>query len=114
MTTRRATVGQDGEQQAANWYEANGYEVMARNWACREGEIDLVCRRNRTIVFCEVKTRSSTAFGTPAEAVTHAKRARVRAAAAQFLATSPVRPVQIRFDVVGVLDGELTVYQGAF
>lgn len=114
MSTRRAVVGRDGEQQAARWYEANGYEVMARNWTCRDGEIDLVCRRNRTIVFCEVKTRATDAFGTPAEAVTHAKRARVRQAAAQFLQSSPVRPVRIRFDVVGILGGELKVYEGAF
>lgn len=114
MTTSRAATGRDGEAQAARWYEANGYEVVERNWACRDGEIDLICRRNRTIVFCEVKARATDAFGTPAEAVTHAKRARVRNAAAVYLQSSPVRPVRIRFDVVGILGGELRVYEGAF
>ena len=59
----RRALGIAGEDAAAAWYEANGYEVVARNWRCREGELDLVVRRNRTIVFCEVKTRTPTRSG---------------------------------------------------
>jgi len=114
VTSRRQALGAHGEALTAAWYEANGYEVLARNWRCREGELDLVVCRARVIVFCEVKTRSSTVFGTPAEAVTHDKRRRLRALAAKWLEGSPVRPRQIRFDVASVLGGRVEVIEGAF
>jgi putative endonuclease len=114
LTARRLALGAAGEAQAAAWYEANGYEVVARNWRCRDGEIDLIVRRQRTIVFCEVKTRSSTAFGTPAEAVTRAKRDKLRHLAARWLDESPIRATSIRFDVVAILAGELEIIEGAF
>jgi putative endonuclease len=110
---RRAT-GVAGEDAAAAWYEANGYEVVARNWRCREGELDLVVRRNRTIVFCEVKARGTDVFGSPAEAVNHLKRQRLRVLAAKWLEDSPVRPREIRFDVVSVVNGAVEVIEGAF
>ncbi len=88
--------------------------MLARNWRCRDGELDLVVRRNRTIVFCEVKARSSELFGLPVEAVTREKRQRLRVLAAKWLEDSPVRPKEIRFDVVAVLRGEVEVFEGAF
>ena len=62
-------LGASGEDLAAGWYAAQGYEVVARNWRCREGELDLVVARGRAVVFCEVKTRRGHGFGLPAEAV---------------------------------------------
>jgi|SRR6476659_7332679 len=114
MTMARRALGVRGEDAAAEWYVAHGYEIAARNWRCREGELDLVLRRGRRLVFCEVKTRSSTAFGAPAEAVTRAKQTRLRHLAARWIDESGIRPVEIRFDVVSVLAGELSVLQGAF
>jgi putative endonuclease len=114
MTKARQALGAQGEALAAAWYEANGYEVIDRNWRCREGELDLVVRRNRLIVFCEVKTRTTDAFGVPGEAVTYRKRQKIRHVAARWLETSPVRPREIRFDVATVLGGELEVIEGAF
>lgn len=114
MTGHNQVLGATGEDVAAEWYEANGYQVVARNWRVREGEIDLIVRRARTIVFCEVKNRSSLAFGAPAEAVTRAKRERIRHLAAQYLQISPVRAREIRFDVAAILDGELQMIEGAF
>lgn len=99
---------------AAEWYLARGYEVLDRNWRCREGELDLVLRRARTVVFCEVKTRTSDAFGVPAEAVTHAKRQRIRRLAARWLDDAPFRASGIRFDVAAVLAGHVEVIEGAF
>jgi putative endonuclease len=110
----RRRLGDAGEALVARWYEAAGYVVVDRNWRCREGELDLVVRKQRTIVFCEVKTRSSTAFGTPAEAVTRAKRDRLRHLAARWLDESPIRATSIRFDVVAILAGELEIIEGAF
>ncbi|MDQ6615095.1 MAG: YraN family protein [Actinomycetota bacterium] len=104
-----------GEQAAAAWYEAHGYKVVARNWRCRGGELDLVVRQGRTFVFCEVKARTTDAFGIPAEAVTRQKRARIRRLAARWLEEmAPVRPREIRFDVAAILAGELEIIEGAF
>lgn len=114
MTARRQALGALGEALAADWYEANGYEVVSRNWRCREGELDLVVRKQRTIVFCEVKTRTTDAFGLPQEAVTYEKRQRIRQLAAKWLDESPIRARQIRFDVAAVLDGRLEMIEGAF
>ena len=69
---------------------AAGYEVVARNWRCAEGELDLVVGRPGELVFCEVKTRTSDRFGVPAEAVTIAKQRRLRTLAASFLAEHPL------------------------
>jgi putative endonuclease len=104
-----------GEDLAAAWYLANGYEILARNWRCREGELDLVAARGRMFVFCEVKARTTDAFGAPIEAVTHAKAARIRRLAARWLdEAAPRRAREIRFDVAAVLGDELEVTEGAF
>ena len=115
MTLRRRALGIAGEDAVAGWYTAAGYEVVARNWRCSMGELDLVCRRGRSVVFCEVKTRSSDAFGAPVEAVTRDKQMRLRRRAARWLEDAAgFRPVEIRFDVASVLDGEISIVTGAF
>lgn len=115
MTTHRRDLGAQGEEAVAIWYEARGYEVVARNWRCREGELDIVLRNGRTFVFCEVKTRTSVQFGTPFEAVTRTKQMRLRRLAARWLEDeAPVRARDIRFDVASVLDGTIEVMEGAF
>ena len=116
MTAARLRLGAAGEERAAAWYREQGYEVVHRNWRCREGELDLVLARSGTVVFCEVKTRSSLAFGHPAEAVTVAKQRKVRLVAAAFLATDVLaeRPRQLRFDVAAVLPGAISVIEDAF
>jgi putative endonuclease len=112
-------LGAHGEELAAKWYAARGYQVLARNWRSRAGEIDLVLGCDRLVVFCEVKARTSPAFGTGAEAITPAKRARLRRLAAAWLATNRPAlgpdPQEIRFDVVAVHRGvEIEVVEGAF
>jgi putative endonuclease len=99
---------------AARWYEARGYTVVDRNWRCREGEIDLVLARGTTIVICEVKTRSSTAYGTPAEAVTRTKQLRLRRLAVRWVDAHEVRPSSLRFDVAGVVGTTVEVIEAAF
>ena len=98
----RRSVGELGEATVAAWYEGDGYEVLDRNWRCRDGEIDLVVARDPVIVFCEVKTRRGEAFGVPAEAVTPTKQRRIRGLAARWLAEHRVRAPAIRFDVASV------------
>lgn len=114
----RQRLGARGEQLAADWYTARGYTVVARNWRCREGELDLVVARDGELVFCEVKTRSSDRFGVPAEAVTPSKQRRLRVLAARYLAEAADPPVVrrrgIRFDVASVMAGKVEVIEAAF
>lgn len=114
MVDRRKTLGNRGEAMAAAWYRNRGYDVLDRNWRRREGELDLVLQHGTTVVFCEVKTRSGTAFGMPVEAVTATKQRRLRLLAARWLDEAAFRPGQVRFDVVSVLDGQIDVLQDAF
>ncbi|MDQ1384185.1 MAG: putative endonuclease [Actinomycetota bacterium] len=95
-------LGTAGEDAVALWYAGGGYSVLARNWRVREGEIDLVARRDATIVFCEVKTRRGDGFGLPAEAVTMRKQVRLRKLAVRWLADNPSRADVLRFDVASV------------
>ena len=81
----RQELGRLGEAAAADWYLVAGYEVASRRWRCAEGEIDLVLRAAGLVVFCEVKTRSTSAFGSPGESVTRAKQVRLRRLAARWL-----------------------------
>lgn len=114
MTAGRRALGAHGEALAARWYERHGYEVLARNWRCREGEIDLVVRRGTVIAVCEVKARSTAAFGSPAEAVTRTKQQRIRRVAMRWLEETGTRG-RVRFDVACVLGGRLDeVIEGAF
>jgi len=103
-----------GEETVAEWYRSSGFEVVARNWRCPQGELDLVLRHGDLVVVCEVKTRSSTAFGAPVEAVTRAKQARLRRAATRWLGEGSHHAGLVRFDVASVLDGVVEVVEGAF
>lgn len=115
MPSARQVRGADGERAAARWYEDHGYEVLDRNWRCREGELDLVLGTATTLVFCEVKTRTNDRFGTPAEAVTPRKRAKVRQVARRYLEATDRRAASLRFDVASVRPGgEVEVITGAF
>jgi putative endonuclease len=108
-------LGAAGEDLAAAWYADRGWRVLARNWRSgRDGELDVVATKDGVLAVCEVKARSSVAFGTPLEAVTPAKQARIRRLSAAYLAASGVRASRVRFDVAAVLDGRLEVVEEAF
>jgi putative endonuclease len=107
-------LGAFGENLAGRWYEDNGYVIVAQNWRGSAGEIDLILQRDKLIVISEVKTRSSAAFGSPAEAVGPAKQKRLRRLAAEWLSEATPGRVDIRFDVVSVLAGQVDVIEAAF
>lgn len=95
-------VGRFGEDVAEAHLTAAGFTVLARNWRCREGELDLIGVEDGVLVVVEVKTRSSGSFGRPVEAVRPAKAARIRRLTMRWLAEDDRYWPQVRFDVVGV------------
>lgn len=95
-------LGGAGERAAWEAYRRRGYRLLARNWRSRLGELDLVVGRDGLVVFCEVKTRSSASLGGPWEAVTPAKRRKVRALAEAFIGTTGTAADRYRFDVASV------------
>src|SRR5262245_751559 len=115
MTAGRRATGTWGESQVARWYEARGYEVLARNWRSPAGELDLIVAREHEVVFCEVKSRSGAAFGSPVEAVTAGKQLRLRRLAAQWLDADDRSWADVRFDVASVVRGRVDeVIEAAF
>ena len=96
-------LGRRGEDLAERHLLARGYRLVERNWRCRHGEIDLVVRDGDTLVFVEVKTRTTTAFGHPFEAITRTKLARIRQLAGVWCAAHPAERGHIRIDAVAVL-----------
>jgi len=113
------TLGHNAEDAAAEWYADNGYQVVARNWRCAQGEIDLLCCRVNppgctTLVVCEVKARSSNSHGHPLEAVTPAKQRRLRRLATAYLDGQSRRYDHIRFDVAAATQHALHIVESAF
>jgi putative endonuclease len=108
MTTlTRAEIGALGDRLAADHLERAGMRVLTRNWRCRYGELDLIAvdPAAKTVVFVEVKTRTSEQFGGLAEAVTPAKVRRLRRLAGIWLAGQDTGWAAIRIDVIGVRFG---------
>ena len=102
MNPGRRDLGAFGERVAAAHLEAKGYRIRARNFRCREGEIDIVAEDGDCLVFVEVRTRRGDAFGTPAESVTVAKERRLLTVARAYLQEHPDAPPDQRIDVVAV------------
>ena len=99
-------VGRFGEQVAADHLAAAGLTILARNWRCRDGELDIIARDGRELVFVEVKTRSSVSFGSPAEAVDRVKIARIRQLALRWMDAhrdTKTFWASVRFDVIAVV-----------
>jgi putative endonuclease len=105
--TERLRVGLRGEDLAAAELERQGMSILARNWRCKSGEIDIVAAEveqgRRTVVFCEVKCRTGLGFGVPLEAITAAKVRKLRRLAGEWLAVGGEQPDRIRLDAVGVV-----------
>lgn len=96
-------LGRRGEAAAARYLEHIGYEIVERNWECKYGEADIVAYDEETLVFVEVKTRTSIKKGFPSEAVTPEKRHRYEQIAACYLADCHECDFPVRFDVIGLL-----------
>ena len=94
--------GFEGEQLAAKFLKANGYRILERNYRTKSGEIDIIARKNRSIVFIEVKTRSNDSFGSPVEAVDRRKLAKLEIVANQYIQKKEIEDAAFRFEVITI------------
>jgi putative endonuclease len=112
----RKQKGEQGEAMAAAHLQAQGYEILRRNYKPKGTEIDIVARQAETIVFVEVKSRETNDFGYPEEAVKTAKQERIKRAAEHFIAEQDWHG-DIRFDIISITwsdPPELVHFQDAF
>lgn len=96
-------LGRYGEDVAVQHLQQQGMTVLARNWRCSIGELDVIARDGARLVICEVKTRSSEAYGSPLEAVGPRKLRRLRQLAIRWLEEQQIHVPEIRFDVIGIV-----------
>ena len=103
MSRSTRALGAFGEAAAADFLKRKGFRILARNWRCARGEVDLVARHRRTLVFVEVKTRQTSSPHSPESAVDRPKQIRLRRAGADYLQHHTFKHWDgIRFDVVAV------------
>jgi putative endonuclease len=95
-------VGKKGEDLAHRFLKKNGYRIIERNYVCKMGEMDIIAREKDTLVFVEVKTRTSTAYGPPELAVNAAKQRQLSKVALNFLEEKKLQDAKARFDVVAI------------
>lgn len=119
MTEARLTLGAWGEDQAVNYLRQQGMKIVERNFRTPVGEIDIIAKNKSTLAFIEVKTRRSTLFGTPQEAVGARKQRQIIRTAHWYLQNNKKLKLQPRFDVIAILcqsgaEVQITHIQDAF
>ena len=102
-TTSHLSLGAAGEKIAETWLRKKGYRILDRNWKTRQGEIDLVCKDKKTLVFVEVKTRRQEGMTLPGEALTKEKQKRLIQAASAYMSAHKDWKTACRFDFIGVV-----------
>lgn len=107
-------VGAGYEKIAGKYLEEQGYQVLEYNYRCRGGEIDIIAKDGGYLVFCEVKYRNTEEKGHPFEAVSLAKQRRISKCAMYYVSQKGLSDRACRFDVVGILDGEIQLLKNAF
>jgi len=116
--TDKKELGKKGEELALRFLKKNGYQIIERNYICKMGEMDIIAREKDTLVFIEVKTRTSTAFGLPQLAVNASKQRQMSKVALNFLKEKKLEEAKARFDVVAILLGpqgeEIELIRDAF
>ena len=103
-----------GEDLAATYLAKQKYKIIARNYTCPMGEIDIVALDKKTLVFAEVKARANQAFGLPGEAVNKPKQWHIAKTAQYFIHEYQVFSLETRFDVIEILDGKINHIKNAF
>jgi putative endonuclease len=101
--TGKKELGKKGEEVAFRFLKKNGYRIIERNYVCKMGEMDIIAKEKDTLVFVEVKTRTSITFGPPQLAVNPTKQMQLSKVALYFLKEKRLEDVKARFDVVAIL-----------
>lgn len=118
MVTRQQEFGRKAEAIAIRRLKKTGYKIIAQNFRTRIGEIDIIARDGKTIVFVEVKARKTTRYGHPKQAVTHAKQRKISMVALEYLKTTGQSTAKARFDVVAItalsFDPKIEIIKNAF
>ncbi len=117
MSLVKKMLGKEGEDRAAKYLTGQGYKIIERNYRTRAGEIDLIALHRDVVVFVEVKTRTSDAYGSPELAVNPRKQRRMIKAALGYITYKRLHQVPCRFDVVAISNGkdqEVELIQNAF
>jgi putative endonuclease len=96
-------LGKKGEELALRFLKKRGYRIIEKNYVCKMGEMDIIAKEKDTLVFIEVKTRTSTLFGPPQLAVNSSKQRQLSKVALNFLKEKQLEDVKARFDVVAIL-----------
>ncbi|PIV21224.1 MAG: YraN family protein [Deltaproteobacteria bacterium CG_4_8_14_3_um_filter_45_9] len=99
-------LGKKGEEAALRFLKKRGYRIIEKNYVCKMGEMDIIAREKDTLVFVEVKTRTSTLFGPPQLAVNSSKQRQLSKVALNYLNEKRLKDVKARFDVVAILLGQ--------
>ncbi len=107
-------VWKKGEKLAQNYLKKNGYKILGTNLKNHFAEVDIVAEKDSEIVFVEVKSRTNTEYGTPAEAVTIKKQQGYVHFSEQYVTYKKLADRNIRFDVIEILNGEINHIIGAF
>jgi putative endonuclease len=102
LPPEKKEIGQKGENLAVDYLQNAGYMVLERNYRCKLGEIDIIARDNDTLVFIEVRTRSSLAFGLPQESINRRKRHQISKVALEYMIRRKLKNIPARFDVVAI------------
>lgn len=100
---KKKDVGKLGEDIATKYLENKGFRIMERNFYCKQGEIDIIAKQGKEIVFIEVKTRLNNNFGTPAEAINNLKKMHILKSAQYFLYKNKILNKDVRFDAIEVV-----------
>jgi putative endonuclease len=103
VLAKHLSLGQSGEELAASYLRKKKYKILDRNWECKFGELDLVCRHKKIIVFVEVKTRSASGMVHPCEALPELKQKRLLKAASLYLSRNDLWDQRCRFDLICVI-----------
>ncbi len=103
MSNYKKDLGALGEGKACEFLLENGYEILERNFRCKAGEIDIIAMKDNVMVFVEVKTRTSTAFGMPSEAVNHKKQEKYFKTALYYINETGSRNTAFRFDIIEIM-----------
>jgi putative endonuclease len=110
----KIAFGNLGEDIACGFLKKNGYKVVERGYKCRAGEIDIIARKGKSLVFVEVKSRSADGFGGPASAVGRAKQRKIVSTAIYYLKERKIKPKEISFDVLAIVAGNVKHIKNAF